>query len=156
MRSFLSAFLLRHGRLCRGNRVAPVSRPGPAGHLRGGRRPGRVEPHQNLAWQADVPGRGWSSPVLAQGRLYLTSAVGAPGEETTLHAFCFDAADGALVWDTEVFQPGPPPSRRCTARTRPPAPRPSSGGRIYVHFGHMGTAALDLDGKIVWKQNELT
>src|SRR3954462_3758216 len=28
--------------------------------------------------------------------------------------------------------------------------------RLYVHFGHLGTAALDLDGKILWTQNSLT
>jgi outer membrane protein assembly factor BamB len=27
--------------------------------------------------------------------------------------------------------------------------------RLYVHFGHMGTAALDLDGKVVWRQTEV-
>jgi len=28
-------------------------------------------------------------------------------------------------------------------------------GYIYIHFGHTGTAALDLSGKILWKQTEL-
>ena len=29
------------------------------------------------------------------------------------------------------------------------------GHRLYVHFGHMGTAALDLSGKVIWRQTEL-
>src|SRR5205085_280778 len=30
---------------------------------------------QNVAWKVPIPGRGWSSPVLSAGRLYLTIAV---------------------------------------------------------------------------------
>src|SRR5689334_5869675 len=29
----------------------------------------------NVLWKADVPGRGWSSPVVWGGRVFLTSAV---------------------------------------------------------------------------------
>src|SRR5258707_4650839 len=40
---------------------------------------------QNVAWKVEMPGRGWSSPVLSQGRLYLTSAVpDARGSDVTL------------------------------------------------------------------------
>jgi outer membrane protein assembly factor BamB len=28
--------------------------------------------------------------------------------------------------------------------------------RLYVHFGHMGTAALDLSGKVLWRQTSVT
>ena len=28
-------------------------------------------------------------------------------------------------------------------------------GKVYVHFGHLGTAALDLDGKVIWKQESI-
>ena len=37
---------------------------------------------QNVAWKQAIPGRGWSSPVLVNGRLYLTSAVGDGGEQS--------------------------------------------------------------------------
>jgi outer membrane protein assembly factor BamB len=30
-----------------------------------------------------------------------------------------------------------------------------TGDRLFVHFGHMGTAALDLDGKVIWRQTGL-
>ena len=42
--------------------------------------------------------------------------------------------------------------RRSTSRTATPARRRwSADGRIYVHFGHQGTACLDLAGKVIWK-----
>src|SRR5580698_2105102 len=54
-----------------------------------------------VAWKVEVPGRGWSSPVLSKGRLYLTSAIAdAGGGDVTLHALCLDSADGHVLWDT--------------------------------------------------------
>ena len=108
----------------------------------------------HIAWNVALPGRGWSSPVLAKGRLYLTAAL--EGADTTLHALCLDAADGRTLWDTEVFQPEPASVRAIHPKNSPASSTPIvAGERLYVHFGHMGTAALDLAGKVVWRQNAL-
>ena len=62
---------------------------------------------ENVAWKVRVPGRGWSSPVLAKGRIYLTTATGEEGD-VSLRALCFDANDplrlapfwaGVLGWE---------------------------------------------------------
>src|SRR5205809_7227404 len=58
---------------------------------------------ESVAWKVEIPGKGWSSPVLSHGRLYLTSAVGDAATGVTLHTSCLDAADGRTLWDTEVF-----------------------------------------------------
>ena len=108
----------------------------------------------HIAWKVALPGRGWSSPVLASGRLYLTTAIDAA--ETTLHALCLDAADGHTLWDAEVFEPDPASVRAIHAKNSPASSTPIvAGERLYVHFGHMGTAALDLSGKVLWRQNAL-
>src|SRR5688572_7426371 len=108
---------------------------------------------KNVAWKAPVAGRGWSSPVLSGGRVYLTTAVGDGGGPLSLRALCFDAADGKGVWDVEVFQPDPASARPMHEKNSPASPTPVvAGGRLYVHFGHMGTAALDLSGKVLWRQ----
>src|SRR5450432_2375304 len=60
---------------------------------------------KNVAWKTEVAGRGWSSPVLANGRLYLTTAVDGPNSPASLRALCVDAADGKILWNVEVFQP---------------------------------------------------
>ncbi len=114
-------------------------------------------PTQNVAWKTELAGRGWSSPVLAKGRLYLTSAVGDPGAEgVTLHALCLDAADGRVVWNATVFQPDPASSGAMHRKNSMASGTPIvTADRLYVHFGHMGTAALDLSGKILWRQNAL-
>ncbi len=110
---------------------------------------------ENVAWSVEVPGRGWSSPVLSKGRLYLTSAVG-EGDEITLRALCFDAKDGRTIWNTEVFKPDAGGATKMHRKNSASSPTPIvTTDRLYVHFGHLGTAALDLDGKIVWKQTTL-
>ena len=110
----------------------------------------------HIAWKVEVPGRGWSSPVLSKDRLYLTTATGGDGAALTLHALCLDAASGRTLWNTEVFQPDPAAAQAMHRKNSPASSTPIvTSDRLYLHFGHMGTAALDLSGGIVWKQDEL-
>jgi len=110
----------------------------------------------NVAWKIAVPGQGWSSPVLAHGRVYLTSALREPGTNRfTLIALAFDATSGAAVWKTSVF----PPSAHVFpmhAKNSPASPTPVvEGDRIYVHFGPTGTACLGVDGRVLWTNTSL-
>lgn len=111
---------------------------------------------RNIAWSSEVPGQGWSSPVLAGGRIYLTSATdGASKDEVHLTALAFDAATGRLLWSREVFTQGPdaPAIHRKNSHA---SPTPVvQDGRVFVHFGHMGTAALDLQGEVLWRNRSL-
>ncbi len=111
---------------------------------------------KNVAWKVEVPGKGWSSPVLARGRLYLTTAVGDNTAGITLHALCLDAADGHTLWDAEIFQPEPASAAAMHRKNSLASGTPIvTADRLYVHFGHMGTAALDLAGKVIWRQTDL-
>jgi outer membrane protein assembly factor BamB len=109
----------------------------------------------NIVWRAEIPGRGWSSPVLRRGRLYVTSAV-MPAENgnPSLRALCLDAGNGKILWDTEVFvHTG---STYIHNKNSHASPTPLvEGDRLYVHFGHQGTACLDLDGKVLWRNTSL-
>ena len=97
---------------------------------------------EHVAWKVEIPGRGWSSPVLSRGRLYLTAAVGEAAK--TLHALCLDAKDGHTLWDTEIFTPEPAAASAMHRKNSLASPTPIvTADRLYVHFGHMGTAALD-------------
>src|SRR4029453_8652063 len=61
----------------------------------------------NVAWKTPIPGKGWSSPSLVRGRLYLTTAVPVEADsassDLSLRALCVDAASGSILWDHEVF-----------------------------------------------------
>ena len=117
---------------------------------------------ENIAWKTPVPGKGWSSPVLVGDRIYLTSAVAAGDDQDalkvdrSLRALAIDAGSGAIVWDVEVFQqPAASAPQIHRKNSHASATALVEDGRVYVHFGHMGTACLDRDGKILWKNQEL-
>jgi outer membrane protein assembly factor BamB len=104
---------------------------------------------QNIAWKVPVPGRGWSSPVIGAGRVWLTTAT-AVGRESSLRLMSFDVATGRPAVDVEIFR------LRSAALLNPKnshaSPTPIvDGDRIYVHFGAQGTAAVSATGEIIWK-----
>src|SRR5947209_16900069 len=78
--------------------------PGGKGLYEGPELPTEWGPDKNVAWKQTIPGKGWSSPVLWKGRVYLTTAVPAkPGDaagDQSLRALCLDAKDGKILWDT--------------------------------------------------------
>jgi len=110
----------------------------------------------NVAWKTAVPGRGWSSPVLAHGKVFLTTAIPA-GASNQFHlvALAYDAHTGQPAWQTTVFLPttNTPPAH---AKNSYASPTPLiDGDRVYVHFGPLGTACLNLAGHILWTNNSL-
>ncbi len=112
---------------------------------------------EHVAWKQAIPGVGWSSPVIADGKIYLTTSVGKDAEPISLRAICVDAADGRVLWNTEVFNPDSAIAHEMHTKNSLASPTPIvSGDRLYVHFGHMGTAALDLAGNVVWRQSSVT
>jgi outer membrane protein assembly factor BamB len=118
--------------------------------------PVRWSASEHVSWKRAIPGAGWSSPVLSRGKLYLTAAVADSTDAVSLRAVCVDAGDGRIIWNVEVFQPDPSDAKQAHSKNSLASPTPLVDDDIlYVHFGHMGTAALDLKGNIVWTQTEL-
>jgi outer membrane protein assembly factor BamB len=108
---------------------------------------------RNVVWKTRVPGTGWSSPVVAGGKVWLTAtepskARGGRGGES-LRALAFDAVTGAGLVDVEVFRVGSPGPRHQKNSHASPTPV-VEGDRVFVHFGADGTAALDSNGKVLW------
>jgi len=102
----------------------------------------------NIKWSAAIDGLGWSSPVLAGGKIWLTTATDG---NKSLRAVCVDAATGKILHNVEVFKvenPGPAHKKNSYASPTPILDK----DRVYVHFGSNGTACLTSEGKIVWKQ----
>ena len=117
--------------------------------------PVRWSAKENVAWKTAIPGGGWSSPVLVNGRLYLTAAKSAEGAKgLQLIALCLDARNGTVLWSTEVFSPEDGSSLHRKNSYASPTPLVRAG-RLYVHFGHLGTACLDLDGRVLWRQTSI-
>jgi outer membrane protein assembly factor BamB len=102
---------------------------------------------RNVLWKTPVPGSGWSSPVVAGGRVWLTSAVEDDG--ISLRALAFDIQTGREVVNVEVFRLRSSPLLNAKNTRASPTPI-VEGDRVYVHFGTDGTAALTTAGAIVW------
>jgi outer membrane protein assembly factor BamB len=108
---------------------------------------------RNVVWKTAVPGRGWSSPVIAGGRLWLTTSTEpTDGRKrgVSLRALAFDAATGRELVNVEVFgadRPEPLNGKNSYASPTPIV----EGDRVYVHFGAQGTAALSANGEVLWR-----
>ena len=104
---------------------------------------------RNIAWKVPVPGLAWSSPVVANGRVWVTTAVADRGA-VSLRLLAFDAASGHQGLDVEVFRIGR--AGEINPKNSHASPTPIvEDGRVYVHFGANGTAALTESGAVVWK-----
>jgi outer membrane protein assembly factor BamB len=104
---------------------------------------------KNIAWKTAIPGLGWSSPVVANGRVWLTTAVEQRG--ISLRAIAYDVATGKEVVNVEVFRI-PADRRDINPKNSWASPSPViDGDRVFVHFGADGTAALSQSGEILWK-----
>ena len=111
---------------------------------------------ENIAWKAPVPGRGWSSPVIAGGLAWLTSAVTDREAGTSLRLLGYDVASGTTAMDVEVFAISD--TTLLNQKNSFASPTPvidPDGERVYVHFGAQGTAAVaaggDSAGEVLWR-----
>jgi outer membrane protein assembly factor BamB len=108
---------------------------------------------RNVLWKTPVPGRGWSSPVVADGRIWLTTAAenanGRP-RGVSLRLLGFDSATGREQVNTEIFRIDRPEALNGKNSYASPTPI-VEGDRVYVHFGAQGTAAVTTSGDVVWR-----
>jgi outer membrane protein assembly factor BamB len=123
--------------------------PDGQGHATGQGFPLQWSESQHVQWKVPVPGRGWSSPVVAGARVWLTSATKV-GKDTSLRLMAFDLDSGRLALDVEVFKMRG--TDLLNAKNSHASPTPIvDGDRVYVHFGTQGTAALSTSGEPIWK-----
>lgn len=126
------------------------------GHATADALPIEWDTERNVRWKAAVPGHGWSSPVAGGGLVFLTTGLLESGDTPSLRALAFDLATGAPRWNTEVFAPAETTAQAIHKKNSLASPTPLlAGDRLYVHFGHHGTACLDLTGRIVWRNRDL-
>lgn len=114
---------------------------------------------ENIAWQADLPGPGASSPIVVGDKVYLTCYTGygleaGKGSDHDLrrHLLCFDRHTGKNLWQ-KTFEPKLPehPYQGEGSYHGYAASTPCSDGeRLYVFFGKSGVYGLDLNGEHVW------
>ena len=106
---------------------------------------------RNILWKTPIKGLGYSSPVVRDNRIWLTTAL---PDEGRLLVLKLDLSSGQPLLEVPVFE-----HDRLWAihwKNSHASPTPVlADGRCYVHFGSHGTAALDEDGRVLWKQRLL-
>ena len=108
---------------------------------------------EGVAWRVDVPGEGWSSPLVVGDSIVLTSAK-KDGAKAVLTVLSYSRADGKLEWERELFEPSEEEQKAIHPKNSLASSTPViADGVIHCHFAHMGTAALKFDGgEVVWKR----
>lgn len=100
---------------------------------------------ENIVWKTAVPGESWSSPVVWEDKVFLTTATD-NGE--SCRVVCLSAKSGEILWNTEVFKQVP---RKKEGRNTYATPTPATDGAlVYTCFGDGSFAALDMAGKVQW------
>ena len=106
---------------------------------------------KNVKWKMAVPGKGFSSPVIFNKQIWMTSA---ENEGKSLHAICLDKTSGKLIHNIKVITTdNPGPLHRLNGYA---SPTPAiDKEHVFVHFGPRGTACLNKKGEVIWKNTNL-
>ena len=100
----------------------------------------------NIAWQAELPGRGPSSPIVVNGRIFVTSSSGI--RQDRLHVLCFDEKSGKKIWERQMWANGRTMTHEASANA---APTPASDGEhVYAFYSSNDLICYDLDGNLKW------
>lgn len=104
---------------------------------------------ENIAWKSAIPGVSWSTPIVWENRVFLTTAT---DEGQSCRVLALDAATGKTVWDREVFRQV---TRKKETRNSYATPTPVTDGKhVYAVFSDGGFAALDFSGNIAWTNRD--
>ena len=130
-----------------GNGLATLSGTEPLGL------PIRWSEKENIRWKTPIPYRGWSTPVVMDGQVWLTTAT-LDGHD--FFVLCVDRDSGQIRVQEKLFHADHPEPLgnplNCYASPSPVV----EPGRVYVHFGSYGTAALNTKtGEVLWKRSDL-
>jgi outer membrane protein assembly factor BamB len=125
---------------------------------------------ENIRWKTAIHGRGWSSPVVFDNKVWVTTSdemldpnpqpkKGGPPpnpvKSVTLCAVCVDRASGKVIHDLKLHTVENP--QYCHPFNTYASPTPFvETERLYAHFGSLGTFCIDTTtGKKLWERLDL-
>jgi outer membrane protein assembly factor BamB len=145
--------------------------PGALGVCAEAQLPTEWGPDTNVRWKVEIPGAGWSSPIVWDDKVFVTTAVapkqarpkpfsesyGGPNFGTPpdgiyrWEVYCLDRATGKVLWKQVAAERRPAipihPSNSYASET--PV---TDGARLYAYFGMTGLFCYDLAGKLLWSK----
>jgi len=136
--------------------------------------PTRWGEDNNVSWTYEVSGESWSSPIVWDNRVFISSASlvkavpdnnGEPDtsqqgqeERSSLKDFyrweltCLDLATGEELWKKVAFK-GNPRIKKHPAHNYAGESPLTDGKRVYVYFGMTGLFCYDMKGELLWKKD---
>lgn len=125
---------------------------------------------ENVAWKSEIPGRGWSSPIVWGNRVFLTTVVNSgeseepkkglyfggnrpepPPSEHNWLVYCLDLESGETLWRKQVQRSAPATAIHLKNSYASETPV-TDGQHVYVLFGGLGIYCFDFDGNEVWSK----
>ncbi len=107
---------------------------------------------ENIVWKIPVKGLGWSSPVVYDDQVWLTSA---EEDGTKFYVFCFDVESGEQLFEKTLFTSEEPQYIHSTNSYATPTPC-IEDGKVFVHYGTFGTACIDTKTfEEIWRREDL-
>lgn len=110
---------------------------------------------ENVTWKTAIPGKGWSTPVILDGRVWVTTA---SDDGRDYFVLGLDQKTGEVLFNEKVHHTDSPEplgngaSMNCFATPSPVI----ESGRLYVHFGSVYTGCLDTKtAKVLWSRTDL-
>ena len=141
-----------------------------AGVAEGKTLPDKWDTKTNVVWKVEIPGRGWSSPVVHGDRIFLTTVVSeekpaapkkglyidnvfgkVPGGEHRWIVLCRDFKTGKVLWEKEVHK-GKPPGATHVKNSYASETPVVDDAHVYAVFGNLGVFCLDHSGKQLWSK----
>ena len=107
---------------------------------------------ENIVWKTPIEGRAWSSPVVFDDQIWLSSAT---EDGKRMFAVCVDFENGKIIQEIELFQPTEIQRMHVTNSYATPTPCIEEGF-VYMHFGTYGTACINTEKmEVVWQRTDL-
>lgn len=101
---------------------------------------------ENVAWVSPLPGPSGATPVIANGRVFVSSTIKGTPEFVAL---CFDAGTGKELWRKPA---GSDP--RKFSRNNMASPSPAADGKsVFFLYGNGTLLGFDFEGKELWSRS---
>jgi outer membrane protein assembly factor BamB len=147
---------------------------GPSGNgVAPGNAPLEWSDEKNVSWKVEIPGRGFSTPIVWGDTLFLTTAVPtgkagpapasegrrgagggtAAGVEHRFDVMALDRLSGKVLWQQTATTAAPHEGYHRTYGSFASNTPATDGERVYAFFGSRGLYAYDMNGRQLWKKD---
>jgi len=138
--------------------------------------PTKWDAKTNIAWKAELPGKGSATPIVWGDRVFVLSAIKTdrkakpeempkpdprfkvntepPSNFYKFVVLCFDRKSGKKLWEKVVAEMVPHEGIHESHSYAAGSPT-TDGKLLYVSFGSFGTYAYDFDGNLKWSRTDL-